>query len=1075
MKPKAEPIVPPPPNQQEAAATATAAPSSEPVTEDAPLDEATRNSRRRSDFAWRSQTWMKTHDEWLETFAKELDGDNATDPYEDGQLDLHASCRMSMMDITPQIKWILFQNVCESILYNPPWRIPPLKSEERKRLFDRLVEIFFTSSPAVGEDRKLMRQIILQLRKDNAEQIMQGMLAEFMRGEAWTSDEYRAESNFIDPNELKEFRAHTEALVQRHLHILNKKMSSHEDHKRRAVASWKEIQQSSKCFGGTLTVFMRKIFFEEQQSAEGASPAVSEKPKDRNLPKHIAASVELCVGGQCFGEVEVRKKPIVSEDRMSAEWVPPQAVSIFVGGADKPVDVSTAEIIIRLKTDDICGFFQFKTVSTTRIPLKNFYDGNLALNHALREKLTNIGLHFLVDKSFDTTTGFGTSLYASLECLCAAHNEPPPCVDPNVPDIKPDLPARCSSVWNVDHHQAFLSLVDMMGELSDGECAILRNYADRFLLHEPFVESVILFAAATRGDFENNADTRELALIAVRQLATVMPNIRTKQVTNLAQQALLRARQQAVMRLSTMEDCVKEPTDAHDVMRKSLLILTACGVAGPDVIGLIEEETRRAIAPLLRKIKKLQNTYSVAPHDNRMSRLVEFDEAEDKSATGKAAILFRWLEQLSECVKAALKFGTRSESDQVLAFALRRTDIMISELLGPLSSIYSVMISDLVESVQPVSPLGDTFAILGRMYSELYDLAKFVYDYEPLRYLSPQLMSIFESFLSHWVVLCETKAKQMLEAVVERNPLVASLPGKRFANDAPADAISLLNEMYDFFAKCAPWGDPSMAAMNVPSFCSMMGTFGDHFMAMLLKKGQRTDIFEEQLVVMSSLCKFDELMRGFWRENIFGELLNQYEDESLPLKCSAAQQQCISSLLTPIENYSRFIKSKQEARMAQAFVQAAAQKLTGEALVTLIKESVTETLDIACKGLDSVVCNTYVLSPLVEAVHNSIVARVIGAGKEPRKDVDAQVDFALLEHVDTVIHDVAVLQGVSLERESQLSQHTRIAIQLCMRPTSELGTSVSTCGSLERELILSILRQRGDREAQKYLRQQGSK
>lgn len=1038
-----------------------------------------------SRFSWnpewmQSLTWMDAFTIPLQQLVDEGSDEDSVDMCRDAAED-------ATWDDTPEEEWApFFANVCRAITHPTPWSSGQYTPDVRRDILTNVTAHFLERCHDRRTVGRRMKEILNDVIREDKVSSIQTCYVTFMEGECWEGfDTYRVADNFYTAEDYTAFRDSCMQRVQFRLHTINTDWSRKEARVGRAIDIWNEVHQSDECFGGPLTLVLDTLTIDERASFRGS------------LPKRATALVQIIANGEVLSESFVRRAAVRSQDGSQLIWDPPQPVGLHIGGGD--VAAVATQLSITIIANEGCGVCQPKDCGSVTMSLDCLYDGILPLNSDLRNNPA-FGVHHWAGDHRDARSGIVLTGAVSLSCLDESHHHRPPRIDVVREQEKRRkvLEARQTDAWRLDHHAAFLKLVDMLGELTDADCLAMKLYSDRFLIHDELYDIALFMSTVSRGRF-SDADSRELLKISVEQLKAFRPKVTTRIGAKLCDDALLKARKGAIDRIAALEDVTDEPSEAADVFTTCKVILDVCGIPAADLFAVIQKRAQEDAETLTKKLRKLitlvhavkggggaaanaspKGSAAAAAAANRpQSVLLELEQQSDKELlVGKSRVLYDLVDRGLSVATNALMFAKFAENDAVLGIAQVRVEVMIRSLTPIVQTAVIAVISELAQSIEP-DPLGDTFGILTVLYERVMGCVDLLLEFAPLEHLAEPLAKIFDNYLPGWFSLCRDKVYSWIRSIVREEHLVPILPGKVFCNQAPSDTNNLLSSLAEVFTRCLQWAEFDMIPSHITSFNKLVQSVSDEFLTVMLAKGNTAHETSELCVCMSSFVKFQDLLQRFWTEDVFDAIVKEVEDETQMIVSQATiiMKETMARVTEVIDEFGGSLRGKMRKWATdKVFSQqgAADASQVDDEFCDFVHSQLSSELRVVCESLDEKLANSSVLPEVVTAFHIAFVEYVTQMASLPLKDARERTAQRVLEAVDTAIEDVCGAR-VGSDLLFELSQKSRSRIQLGALSSADLVKNLkSTEGkppSREREHLLTVLHVRRDAEALAYLKQ----
>lgn len=935
----------------------------------------------------------------------------------------------------------------------------------------------------------------------------------------------------------------------------------------------------TSCFGNALSITFHSAVWRgssigtnlNQASAQATAGPSEQQLKEwsksaKSFPNDLHFSVEVLIGGvPQYHELDVRGRAVgcaVDPDSMEVDYedIPPELkpkrskseivpdftvktpvarpyerywtleepfpkLGVFLGSANVPP--SSVTFRIHIKKANFTCFFSFTDLAVITIPASDLYQSILPLGCIGRGRAPTSGFHLVHKHYVDEDTGFGLTLTLELNCLAKTHCEPPLYFNPGDPEtgidkqtgkaIVPQIAVSeveaemrmWNDMWSIDHHAGMLQLFDMFGSINDLEYMILEAYSDRYLLDQELFDVAAMSATARFSPFDN-ADERLDAVNATQALVTSHNATRTYNTREFIETALEDIRAHVVDILTALEIYVPSPLQASGALADAMAMLSACG-SGPKEFGdLIQSKVKTDITEAIAAYSSTRKTRTV---DQKVKALF--------SVAHKVFLEVQCSLEYSELA------SPNRENQRVLALALRRVDVMLSTLVPSLEQfVFEIMrlsSQDNLSDRSEQDPLGETFCILSTLYGKAIECADFIGQYSVLEKLANRLSGVFDAFLTTWLILSEKRTLQWIRLTVAKNDLTRTSP-RIYSNQAPCDALHLLNELFEFFGHCGECCPEDVILGSTPLFCKLINKVAEEFSHQLVAKGLSIDVdtrkegeesikdvlavMEQKFVCVSSLKQFRDLMDRFWVQRVFPELIQPLSAEGrqeLLGNAMAWRAECRAFLegqmftfsethavrdflrenlrrvaFQPWEEFCLQAKDKRLQQRLQSD-QNAEQEHVNNRIDMYVMPVYRKMIETTLHNLDPKYVEKDLLKPLLRAMEDSYCHTVIGPSMMANNETVLRFQHMMAARVLEGIENVAttiVAERIANADVSAMIAKCRKVRYLSKQTTSSLTESIEDdiargihtrssgidgrMGGTHSEWIIAIIKKRGD-------------
>lgn len=802
-------------------------------------------------------------------------------------------------------------------------------------------------------------------------------------------------------------------------------------------------------------------------------------------------------------ELEGRMRPC-GEERVT--WTGDEASFIIPkrfpdGEPEGFANIDRCEVVITMEERrTYCGFGGGRHVAQIVIPIRCLYDGIGELHSSSRAALVEerreadddreVGIHYCQRSFVDPDSGIAIRATLTMDCCVEIHNRTPPRVDviKEMARLSKRVEERRDHVWAVDHHQQFMDLADLLGELNDAENYALQLYADRFFIHPELLQVVCLVAFATKGNF-NDYETREGMVEACQALALIKKTLKTRQCTKLCEDGLSLAQRQCLDRVLAIEDVASDPANGPSIMDACLRILDMMEVSERVVTLLVEERAIEYGDYVARKLRKLLAYIPAnSAGDARMSALIELEQLEDNSTlTVKARAFYEIIDSPLFVLTNIVQFAVDSKDKRIQNLAYLRANVILERLFDPLTRAMTSIFGEFARTSQS-DPLGGAFGVITKLYERIMEFVSVIDDVEPLEANCLRMVEPFNNFLPAWFSMCLLKVPLWIRVTVEDDDLEAIAPGRIFCNSMPSHAKNILESLFAVFDKVIDWVDPDTTFMYVTNFAKLILNIVECFTEALTAKALDSDVPAEWMVALCSMTKFETTIQLFWQVKIFNGICQTFgeEDGLLVYQCQSIKASCLENISNRKDELTDFIGASMRGA-ALAFLEEATERAddpfgTKDQINAVFGEVVT---DCVRKEMALIADNTdKVTAPLVliraaKGLHASFADfAVLQSGTIHPTDFKERMLEALAA-IEASLADFSGFDMIPPEVLFDLSHKSRGVLNVVSQQTPDIiesldGMRASDLAPAERDRLIAVLKQRvNDKVAIRYLKNHG--
>ncbi|RNF07701.1 uncharacterized protein Tco025E_07315 [Trypanosoma conorhini] len=1029
----------------------------------------------------------------------------------------------------------LLSDAVKAITQRTPWDPVDWGTEMRKEMLAVLVKRFLDQYLDPGALGLFAKEVLRHASDAGVAQELQYLYVAFTYDTTWKGeDPYRRAENFLRLPDYEAFQEHCLEEVRRRLHMLNTDLSGREMNVQYAKRIWEEIHgaQRGACFGGSITLSLTWVHLRETEESKCKNSGSGTK---KGLPHHLKAVWSLQQQSCRVASAVVPGKSALKDGIYA--WQPDRRVTLLLpkGAREHFKDYTILLELLVPQVSCFCAAPREKIVASATItvddalyasvaqpnsPLRRPdarpfadtpYGNDSVRNEPISAPSVGIkGYHFssvLLSPATTTTSTTNAGYPYTIEtaktlcsmcCLNKEHNTRPPAINLEEEGAQArtsmEVVTSIQDAWSKDHHNSFLRLVDILGDIDDISVAIMKAYCRRYLIHGELETVALLSAVCTRCNLADGA-SRELCIHALVSLLNLRGTLTTQVTEHLVKDALETTLSHIFDTILSLEDVSSpswksssplKPQEAEKVLEemKKLLLLFDANMSIDDAIL---QEAQRGSKPLVEALERLDGRV-LREHRRDVVRetvtdlaLPELERQGDGARlTGKAHYLFELITQVTERGKRAFSFAKMSGSPAVMAITICRLESITQAICVPLRNVVTRILACLVRTPEP-DPLGDTLGLLVSTYGSVMSLVHAL-DKEPgTCSMCRDLAACFADFVSFWFPLCEGHVSAWMASIVTGETLEPLVPNAVHFNHSPGLLQDLLQALLAVFVRILSWTDPRQHEMYVIHFFTLLQTMGEAFVDAVVAKGRTASRLEEWLVCLSNLQRYQKVLREFGEKDVTQQLIHLLGDTERVVEHQRRMiaEQTRASTMETGEEFERHIGHALE-RSVLSFLSdlTDAETLGKFPVIPSVMKHAADCLDsylgqqlrTVKNNLEEGLFTEFLNEIAVRSYYGAFHSLLLREGTRPLSE--SQVAF-LLNLLQTINHVMESVGGERLWADSltSLQRNEGILTALLGQSSQALAqmARMEELDSVERAQVELLLRSRRDSGAKHYL------
>ncbi|RNF09037.1 hypothetical protein TraAM80_02434 [Trypanosoma rangeli] len=1026
----------------------------------------------------------------------------------------------------------LLADVVKAVTQRTPWDPVECGTEVRKGMLAVLIKKFLDQSLNPGVVGLFAKDVLRRVSDAGVAQELQYLYEAFTSDKTWNGkDSYRREENFIRRPDYEAFQKHCLEEVRRRLNMLDTELSGKEINERHSKRVWNDIHgaQRGECFGGCITLSLMRVQLrdtEEEKCTKNGSRTM------KGLPQHLKAIWSLQQKSWRVASEVVPGKSALKDgiytwqsDSRVTLMVPRGASEHFkdyiillelfvpqlscfctapkekiVASATITVDdalyVSVAQPNSPLRRSDTCPFpeasygkgsVRNEPITTPNVGIKGYHFSSVLLSPATT-----------ATKNVHPYTIESAKTLCSMYCLNREHNTRPPAINlegeggqtrPNM-----DVVATTQDAWSTDHHNSFLRLVDILGDIDDMGGAIIKAYCRRYLIHGELETVAVLISVCTRCNLADETSW-ERCTCALASLLNLRGTAMTHVTKRLVKEAL-EATQSCIFDIILSLEDVRStsltsflplnPRELEKVLEemKKLLLLFDQNM---NVNDAILQEAQREVRPLMEALERLDGRV-LREHRREVVRetitdlsLPELERQKDGARLrGKSHYLLELMTQVTERSKRAFSFAKMSGSPSIMAIAICRLKSLTEAICVPLRNVVTRILACLVRTPEP-DPLGETLGLLVSTYGSVMSLVD-ILDNEPgTASICRDLAGCFTDFISFWFPLCEGHISTWMTSIVTSETLKPLVPNAVHFNHSPGLLQDLLQALLAVFVRMLAWTDPCQHEMYAIHFFTLLQAMGEAFVDAMVARGRTTPKLDEWLVCLSNLQRYQRMLQEFGERDVMQQLIPLLGDPERVIEHQrrVIAEQTRASTMETGEEFERHIIHTLERSVLSFLSDLIGAEMLGKFPVppSVMKQAADclesylgQQLSTAKNNLDEGLFTKFINEIAARAYYGAFHSLLLREGKRQLSESQVALLLNLLQTLYEVMESVGGdrLQGESLD----LWQRNGRILTALLGQSSKVLAHMVKMGELdrvERVQVELLLRSRRDSGAKQYL------
>ncbi|KAF5221036.1 hypothetical protein ECC02_005902 [Trypanosoma cruzi] len=1025
----------------------------------------------------------------------------------------------------------LLADAIKAVTQRTPWDPVDCGTEMRKEMLAVLLKRFLDRSLDPGAVGIFAKNVLRRASTTDVAEELQYLYVAFTHDKTWNGeDPYRRLENFIHFADNEKFQEHCLEEVRRRLHMLNVELNGKNNKEMHAKKVWEDIHgpQRGECFGGSITLSLTRVHLSGISGSDASKNVGGAK---KNLPKRIKAIWTLQQESHRVASAVVPGKSTLKNGTYT--WQPNSRATLMVpkGAREHFRNYAIVLELFLSQTSCLCSPSRGKPLASATITVDDALYASVARpNSPLRTSAAsslndapskgggcenepfsdwNVGIrgyHFSSVLLSQATTSHKNEYPYSIEsattlcsmcCLNNDHNARPPPInleeEENVTVPKVGSGKIFQDAWSKDHHNMFLRLVDILGDIDDMGVAIIKAYCRRYLIHGELETVALLSAVCTHSNLADR-NSRDLCTNSVALLVKYRGNMTTHVTKQLVKESLDATYSNVIDTLLSLEEMSSgsltsssafNPHEAGRVVEelKNILLLIDKDMKINDVIL---QEAQRDTKPLVEALEKLDGRV-LREHRRGVVRetatdlfLPDLEKREDAAQlTGKAHCLYTLITDVTERCKRAFSFAKMSGSSSVMAVTMCRIESIVNAMSVPLRNVVTRILACLIRAPEP-DPLGDTLGFLVSTYGLVMDLVGVLDPEDGTASICRTLASCFTDFLSSWFPLCESHISAWMSSIVTNEALEPLMRNTVHFNHSPGLFQDLLQALFAVFLRVFAWSEPRQHEMYAVHFFRLVQTLGEAFVDAVVARGRTSSQLEEWLVCLSNLNRYQKMVREFGEKDVTQQLIPVLCDTEnlMEHQRRVIAEQARASTMETKEEFERHIGRALEQSVLSFLSDLTDARTLEKMPVTpsVMKDSahrfkiyVGMQFRTAKNNLDDELFVEFLNEVVVRSYYGAFHSLALREGKRPLPETHVAYLLHLMQVLD---QEIELLGGNLLHTEPLTSRQRsgRILTALLGQSSQVLVQMAKTerLDRTERVQVMLLLRSRTDGIAKQY-------